>query len=150
MFTIEINKKDASSLRWFSLLKHLGTLALAGACVLSLSAQEVEENDHLPTGKGIGTRYQHGHVSGIVGPDADFDARGNGVNYHGGPVMLGATNVYDIWYGNWAGNSAVNIAYGSGQHDWRLAILQHQDDRLVRPGRQRECRQVRLDVRSPI
>src|SRR5258708_1524643 len=35
--------------------------------------------------------------------------RGNGINYHGGPVILGGTNVYYIWYGNWNGNSATNI-----------------------------------------
>ena len=35
--------------------------------------------------------------------------RGNGINYHGGPLILGGTNVYYIWYGNWSGNSATNI-----------------------------------------
>ena len=29
--------------------------------------------------------------------------------YHGGPVILGTTNVYYIWYGNWSGNSATTI-----------------------------------------
>jgi len=29
----------------------------------------------------------------------------NGINYHGGPVMLGTVNVYYIWYGDWSGNS---------------------------------------------
>ena len=33
----------------------------------------------------------------------------NGISYHGGPVMLGTTNVYYIWYGNWSGNSATSI-----------------------------------------
>jgi hypothetical protein len=33
----------------------------------------------------------------------------NGINYHGGPLVLGTTNVYYIWYGNWSGNSAVSI-----------------------------------------
>ena len=27
---------------------------------------------------------------------------GNGITYHGGPLMLGTPNVYYIWYGNWA------------------------------------------------
>jgi hypothetical protein len=27
--------------------------------------------------------------------------QGNGINYHGGPVMHGTVNVYFIWYGNW-------------------------------------------------
>lgn len=33
----------------------------------------------------------------------------NGISYHGGPVMLGTTHVYYIWYGNWTGNTAVGI-----------------------------------------
>ena len=33
----------------------------------------------------------------------------NGISYHGGPVILGATDVYFIWYGNWSGNSALSI-----------------------------------------
>ncbi len=28
-------------------------------------------------------------------------ASGNGISYHSGPVLLGTTNVYVIWYGNW-------------------------------------------------
>lgn len=35
--------------------------------------------------------------------------RGNGINYHGGPLMLGGTHIYYIWYGNWSGNSATTI-----------------------------------------
>ena len=30
---------------------------------------------------------------------------GNGINYHNGPVMLGVTNTYVIWYGNWPSTS---------------------------------------------
>src|ERR1044071_8499304 len=33
----------------------------------------------------------------------------NGIFYHGGPLILGTTNVYYIWYGNWAGNTATTI-----------------------------------------
>jgi len=33
----------------------------------------------------------------------------NGIQYHGGPVMLTTKTVYYIWYGNWSGNSAVTI-----------------------------------------
>ena len=33
----------------------------------------------------------------------------NGISYHGGPVMLGTTNAYVIWYGNWSGNTASSI-----------------------------------------
>jgi hypothetical protein len=30
----------------------------------------------------------------------------NGINYHGGPVILGTTNAYVIWYGAWATTSS--------------------------------------------
>jgi hypothetical protein len=44
---------------------------------------------------------------------AQKHASGNGIYYHGGP-LLGTTNsptpnVYLIWYGNWSGNSAITI-----------------------------------------
>jgi len=36
-------------------------------------------------------------------------AAGNGIFYHGGPIMTSTAKMYYIWYGNWAGNSAVSI-----------------------------------------
>lgn len=33
----------------------------------------------------------------------------NDIYYHGGPVLLGTINVYYIWYGNWANNTAPTI-----------------------------------------
>jgi hypothetical protein len=33
----------------------------------------------------------------------------NGISYHGGPIILGTTNVYFIWYGAWSGNTATTI-----------------------------------------
>jgi hypothetical protein len=43
--------------------------------------------------------------------DAGANARNNAslIRYHGGPVILGTTNVYYIWYGNWSGNTATTI-----------------------------------------
>jgi hypothetical protein len=38
-----------------------------------------------------------------------FRSSGNGIYYHGGPVLLGTVNVYYIWYGNWSGNSATSL-----------------------------------------
>ena len=40
--------------------------------------------------------------------------RGNGITYHGGPLLdvegkNAPVNIYYIWYGNWSGNTAVNI-----------------------------------------
>ena len=43
------------------------------------------------------------------GGEASRRPGGNGINYHGGPVILGTTNIYYIWYGNWSGNTADSI-----------------------------------------
>ncbi|MDB6163894.1 MAG: hypothetical protein JWL98_1326 [Xanthomonadaceae bacterium] len=65
--------------------------------------------DLKPTGKGYGVvdlleqSKSTGHAS------SGKAASTNGIIYHGGPVMLGTTNVYYIWYGNWAGNTATSI-----------------------------------------
>jgi hypothetical protein len=41
---------------------------------------------------------------------------GNGITYHGGPLILGTTHIYYIWYGNWSGNSASTILTNLAQH----------------------------------
>jgi hypothetical protein len=45
------------------------------------------------------------HPSG----EARRGSGGNGISYHGGPVMLGTNHIYYIWYGNWSGNTATSI-----------------------------------------
>ncbi|MCU1255205.1 MAG: hypothetical protein JWM83_1504 [Candidatus Angelobacter sp.] len=44
-----------------------------------------------------------------LGPIGESVVTGNGIEYHGGPVMQGPHNVYFIWYGNFSGNSALTI-----------------------------------------
>jgi len=44
-----------------------------------------------------------------LGPIGESVVTGNGIEYHGGPVMPGPHNVYFIWYGNFSGNSALAI-----------------------------------------
>ncbi|HEV7551293.1 MAG TPA: hypothetical protein VGP65_06410 [Candidatus Angelobacter sp.] len=44
-----------------------------------------------------------------LAPIGEAVVTGNGIEYAGGPVMLGPHNVYFIWYGNWAGNNATTI-----------------------------------------
>src|ERR1041384_6522483 len=65
--------------------------------------------DLAPTGKGVGTLYNPGKAGDHFGAPASRITSYNGISYHGGPVMLGTTNVYLIWYGNWSGNSATTI-----------------------------------------
>ncbi|HZQ63147.1 MAG TPA: hypothetical protein VFC24_17455 [Casimicrobiaceae bacterium] len=78
------------------------------------------DSELVPTGKGWGERpanFQgnNGNANGQAG--RNNKASGNGINYHGGPLMLGnapgangsTNNIYYIWYGNWTGNSALTI-----------------------------------------
>ena len=91
---------------------------LASTCALT-HGQSIEEagagtgsedaRDYKPTGKLGGTRFEHGVVSHEGGAASKKAPIPTGINYHGGPVMLGTTNVYYIWYGNWSGNSATSI-----------------------------------------
>ena len=89
------------------------TLALCFAVVLvgctgETPVDEIEPQlsaDAPPTGRGYLTRSQH-EAAAPINPAR---AAGNGITYHGGPVMLGTVNIYYIWYGNWSGNSATTI-----------------------------------------
>ncbi len=48
--------------------------------------------DSSPTGKGWGEQRSN---------SASTTVTGNGINYHGGPLLLGTPNIYFIWYGGW-------------------------------------------------
>jgi len=96
----------------------LFTVAMLGLMASAAHSSQVlppaaEDDDLVPTGKGWGERatplpgfVTHGNNGNANGKGK---VPGNGVNYHGGPVMLGTTSVYYIWYGNWTGNSATTI-----------------------------------------
>ncbi len=69
------------------------------------STQQAEQSELRPDGHGHHVReYVDNQAGGKARP-----TRGTGINYHGGPVMLGTVNAYYIWYGNWSGNSATTI-----------------------------------------
>jgi hypothetical protein len=88
-------------------------LGLSGLIVASASAQISMGGEFVPTGKGWG---EH-HAQGTSNPNGNAKpAAGNGISYHGGPVMLGTVNVYYIWYGNWAGNTATSILTDEAQN----------------------------------
>lgn len=63
------------------------------------------DDDLVPTGKGWGEHHAAGQLTSKARPGTCS----NGICYHGGPLILGTTNAYYIWYGNWTGNSATNI-----------------------------------------
>ena len=66
----------------------------------SLNA-DLNSPDLVPTGRGGGVANNQQR--------AGSGGKGNGIYYHGGPVMLGTTHIYYIYYGNWAGNSAPTV-----------------------------------------
>ena len=89
-------------------------LMMSGVHAAQVLAPDDDEDDLVPTGKGRGERAAPvpGHFTHGNNGNANGQAvlrPGNGINYHGGPVILGTTNVYYIWYGNWTGNSATTI-----------------------------------------
>lgn len=45
----------------------------------------------------------------IIAPQGQTVVSGNGIEYHGGPVMINPHNIYLVWYGDWNGNSATTI-----------------------------------------
>jgi hypothetical protein len=87
-------------------------LATSSAFAAQILAPGSNEEDLVPTGKGWGERAypaparmnENANAGGK--PSANTS---NGIFYHGGPVILGTTNAYYIWYGNWSGNSATMI-----------------------------------------
>jgi len=82
-------------------------VAMSGLIVASAGAQVVLQNqgaDLKPTGKGWGV-----HDVTDLAKAKPAKPSSNGISYHGGPVMLGTTHVYYIWYGNWGSNTATTI-----------------------------------------
>ncbi len=84
------------------------TLASA-ALLLGIGAGVARAQDDQQNGdqfeKGVhGTIYSP-HGGGLQ----RHQGGGNGISYHGGPLILGQTHAYYIWYGNWSGDTAVSI-----------------------------------------
>jgi hypothetical protein len=110
--------------------------AAIAACAVSVQAARVqgpaEDEDLAPTGKGWGERATPDHQAGRNKPSSG----GNGIFYHGGPLMTQGVTAYYIWYGGWNGDNTtiiltdlaksigpspyfnINTTYtdGSGQH----------------------------------
>src|SRR6267154_6073487 len=57
----------------------------------------------------IGQQQAPAPANPQLAPIGEAVVTGNGIEYAGGPVMLGPHNVYFIWYGNWTGNNATTI-----------------------------------------
>jgi hypothetical protein len=83
-------------------------ILFAVLCLFGTAARSrADQPDLAPNGRGMGTidHPTNGNGNsqdppGQAKPGAG-GASGNGINYHGGPVLLNTTNVYYIWYGSW-------------------------------------------------
>jgi len=74
------------------------------------------DGDLKPSGKGWGEGQAFSKPDNNAKPGGGGNT--NGINYHGGPVILGTTHVYYIWYGNasWPTNSANSILTNLAQN----------------------------------
>ena len=86
-------------------------LVASTAFAAQVLAPDTDEPDLVPTGKGWGERAYPAPPRAHFAPpgQAGKTSSNNGIFYHGGPVIIGGTTVYYIWYGNWAGNTAETI-----------------------------------------
>jgi hypothetical protein len=78
----------------------VAALAVAG-CMSGLD----DGTDQQPTGLGTTVQGEQAldKVSEINGANGNArPVRGNGITYHGGPVMTSGPTVHFIWYGNWS------------------------------------------------
>ncbi len=87
---------------WAPLLVTAFLLLIAPAAL----AQIAQHSTHMvPTGKGWGVEVENAPAE--VTPDSV--TTGNGISYHGGPIMAGnPVHVYFIWYGGWTSSSGAN------------------------------------------
>ena len=87
----------------------LTIIGLAALTAMSLCADDKDkDNDSRPDGKGDGTMQHQLAPDPFAKPGGGSSS--NGINYHGGPVMLGTTNMHFIYYGNWSANSTLTTA----------------------------------------
>jgi hypothetical protein len=72
---------------------------------LGVDNEATTSNDIAPNGRGNVVKW----AKTPSGQSRHGGGGANGISYHGGPVMTNGTNVYLIWYGNWAGNTATSL-----------------------------------------
>src|SRR5690348_1839030 len=82
-----------------------GWLLAAWMATQPLAAQETEISQGLrPDGRGDRPRTMAPRGSASSADSVAFST-GNKISYNGGPILLGTTRVYYIWYGSWDASS---------------------------------------------
>lgn len=86
---------------------------LTAASLVLGSALLIADDETRPDGKGTTKIHPEKGDQGNNGNGPSNQAgrptKGNGISYHGGPLLVNGPNVYYVWYGNWSGNSAPSI-----------------------------------------
>lgn len=77
----------------------LSRLAVFTACVAIAGWSQIVQNDGSPL---VGITPTRLYTPSPQGASKETNSFGNGIIYHGGPIMAGTINVYYIWYGNWS------------------------------------------------
>jgi hypothetical protein len=107
-------------------MRHAVLSALAVSCLAAMASSVVnagavraDVDELVPTGKGWGQRPAPGPGPGDGAGQGQGQPQGqgkpsrptssNGIDYHGGPLIVSGPSVYYIWYGNWSGNTATTI-----------------------------------------
>jgi hypothetical protein len=94
-----------------ALLHSLGCLVI-GAAVLSAQVEHPGQDDNGDGNKNVENKAIHK----LIKDASPFRSSGNGIRYHGGPVILNTTHVYFIWYGNWGSDTATTILPDLASH----------------------------------
>ncbi|HEV3038782.1 MAG TPA: hypothetical protein VHA33_13485 [Candidatus Angelobacter sp.] len=87
--------------------KNICAKVIALAAIVSFLSLHAAHAQNQPV--GIVPPLSSSQTSQPPKPQAGAVTTGNGIEYHGGPVMLGPHNVYFIWYGGWSGDTATTI-----------------------------------------
>jgi len=96
----------------------LAVLLFGGLAFAMDDKEKDDDRDLAPHGKGVGTVVHPGDAGDHAGParTSNKPGPGNGIFYHGGPIILGTVNIHYIWYGNWNNNTATMILSDFAQH----------------------------------
>lgn len=75
---------------------------------LGQTSESLVSPDVLPNGRAMGLSHQWAGP-GEARPGSGTSSSGAGISYHGGPLLTAPVNVYYVWYGSWAANTATTI-----------------------------------------
>jgi hypothetical protein len=79
----------------------LSCALVGGSLYAQDNAKGGQDSDNSSDVKADGRGSEIRRPNGEQKSTARSTSGSNGINYHGGPVIVGTTNIHYIWYGNW-------------------------------------------------